>query len=214
MFERTSCAPAQGTPMRTALHLWVSIAQQRPDLQADGVHRYAKRAGLDIAAEHMNMAISGRQEGRPQVQARARQQGGLSLGRELAAHSGVQAGGGEQSRLAHGGGRRTLPHGPVLPRVGDLARHPRRARTPGRPAGQGSPAITRAEITGLRPPWPTDHWGPPRRRRTPAPGRWGWIGDRRQGFLIVRGPLTDRLDHVQTRRISGTSSSRVPTCRR
>jgi Sigma-54 interaction domain len=40
------------------------------------------------------------------------------------------------------------------------------------------------------------------------------IGDRRQGFLIVRGPLTDRLDHVQTRRISRTSSSRAPTCRR
>ena len=69
MFERTSCALAQGTPMRTALHLWVSTAQHRPDLQADGVHRYAKRAGLYIVAEHMNMATSGRQEGRAQVQA-------------------------------------------------------------------------------------------------------------------------------------------------
>jgi hypothetical protein len=69
MFERTSCAPAQGTPMRTALHLWVSTAQHRPDLQADGVHRYAKRAGLDTVAEPMNMAISGRQEGRAQLQA-------------------------------------------------------------------------------------------------------------------------------------------------
>jgi Resolvase, N terminal domain len=49
--------------------LWASTAQQRPNLQADGVHRYVKRAGLDIVAEHMDMAISGRQEGRAQVQA-------------------------------------------------------------------------------------------------------------------------------------------------
>jgi DNA invertase Pin-like site-specific DNA recombinase len=47
----------------------VSTAQQRPDLQANGIHRYAKRAGLYIVAEHMNMATSGRQEGRAQVQA-------------------------------------------------------------------------------------------------------------------------------------------------
>jgi DNA invertase Pin-like site-specific DNA recombinase len=55
--------------MRTALYLWVSTAQQKPDLQADGVHRYAKRAGSDIVAEHMDVAVSGRQEGRPLVQA-------------------------------------------------------------------------------------------------------------------------------------------------
>ena len=69
MFERTSCAPAQETLMRTALDLWVSTAQHRLDLQADGVRRYATRAGLDIVAEPMNMAISGRQEGRAHVQA-------------------------------------------------------------------------------------------------------------------------------------------------
>jgi DNA invertase Pin-like site-specific DNA recombinase len=55
--------------MQTALSLRVSTAQQRPDLQADGIHRYATRTGLDRVAEHMDMAGSGRQEGRPQVQA-------------------------------------------------------------------------------------------------------------------------------------------------
>jgi hypothetical protein len=69
LFERTWCAPAQGTPRRTARYLWVPTAQQRPDLQADGVPRYATRAGLDMVAEHMDMAVSGRQEGRPQVRA-------------------------------------------------------------------------------------------------------------------------------------------------
>ena len=55
--------------MQTALYLRVSTAQQKPDLQADGVHGYAARAGLDIVAEYLDRAVSGRQEGRPQLQA-------------------------------------------------------------------------------------------------------------------------------------------------
>jgi DNA invertase Pin-like site-specific DNA recombinase len=55
--------------MRTALYLRVSTAQQRPDLQADGLHGYAARAGLEIIAEYLDRAVSGRQEGRPQLQA-------------------------------------------------------------------------------------------------------------------------------------------------
>jgi DNA invertase Pin-like site-specific DNA recombinase len=55
--------------MRTALYLRVSTAQQKPDLQADGLHGYAARAGLEIVAEYLDRAVSGRQEGRPQLQA-------------------------------------------------------------------------------------------------------------------------------------------------
>ena len=55
--------------MRTALYLRVSTAQQKPDLQVDGVHGYADRAGLEIVAEYLDRAVSGRQEGRPQLQA-------------------------------------------------------------------------------------------------------------------------------------------------
>jgi DNA invertase Pin-like site-specific DNA recombinase len=55
--------------MRTALYLRVSTTQQKPDLQADGVHGYAARADLKIVAEYLDRAVSGRQEGRPQLQA-------------------------------------------------------------------------------------------------------------------------------------------------
>jgi DNA invertase Pin-like site-specific DNA recombinase len=55
--------------MQTALYLRVSTAQQKPDLQVDGVHGYAVRAGLEIVAEYLDRAVSGRQEGRPQLQA-------------------------------------------------------------------------------------------------------------------------------------------------
>jgi DNA invertase Pin-like site-specific DNA recombinase len=55
--------------MRTALYLRISTAQQKPDLQADGLHGYAARAGLEIVAEYLDRAVSGRQEGRPQLQA-------------------------------------------------------------------------------------------------------------------------------------------------
>ena len=54
--------------MDTALYMRVSTIHQKPDLQADGLRRYAKRAGLEIAAEYLDVAVSGRKEGRPQLQ--------------------------------------------------------------------------------------------------------------------------------------------------
>ena len=55
--------------MRTALYLRVSTHHQKPDLQADGLHRYAARAGLEVVAEYLDRSASGRKEGRPQLQA-------------------------------------------------------------------------------------------------------------------------------------------------
>jgi DNA invertase Pin-like site-specific DNA recombinase len=55
--------------MRTALYLRVSTPQQKSDLQADGLRRYAVRAGLEVVAEYRDIAVSGRKEGRPQLQA-------------------------------------------------------------------------------------------------------------------------------------------------
>lgn len=54
--------------MRTALYLRVSTPQQKPDLQLDGLRSYAARAGLEIIAEYTDIAVSGRKEGRPQLQ--------------------------------------------------------------------------------------------------------------------------------------------------
>ena len=55
--------------MRTALYLRVSTIHQKPDLQADGLRRYAIHAALEIVAEYLDIAVSGRREGRPQLQA-------------------------------------------------------------------------------------------------------------------------------------------------
>jgi DNA invertase Pin-like site-specific DNA recombinase len=55
--------------MRTALYLRVSTSHQKLDLQADGLRHYATRAGLEIIAEYVDVAVSGRKEGRPQLQA-------------------------------------------------------------------------------------------------------------------------------------------------
>jgi DNA invertase Pin-like site-specific DNA recombinase len=55
--------------MRTVLYLRVSTGHQKPDLQADGMHRYAAHADLKIVAEYLDVAISGHKEGRPQLQA-------------------------------------------------------------------------------------------------------------------------------------------------
>jgi DNA invertase Pin-like site-specific DNA recombinase len=55
--------------MQTALYLRVSTAHQKPDLQDDGLRAYASRAGLEIVATYVDYAVSGRQEGRPQLQA-------------------------------------------------------------------------------------------------------------------------------------------------
>jgi DNA invertase Pin-like site-specific DNA recombinase len=53
--------------MRTALYLRVSTIHQKPDLQADGLRRYAASAGLEIVGEYLDVAVSGRKEGRPQL---------------------------------------------------------------------------------------------------------------------------------------------------
>ena len=46
--------------MRTALYLRVSTIHQKPDLQADGLRRYATHAALEIVAEYLDIAVSGR----------------------------------------------------------------------------------------------------------------------------------------------------------
>ena len=52
---------------RTAIYMRVSTASQKTDLQHDGLTDYASRAGLNITAEFLDFAISGRKEGRPQL---------------------------------------------------------------------------------------------------------------------------------------------------
>ena len=65
--RRTAPRPRQGT--RTALYLRVSTAEQKPDLQYDGLRAYAARAGLDVVQDYCDAAVSGRREGRPQLNA-------------------------------------------------------------------------------------------------------------------------------------------------
>jgi DNA invertase Pin-like site-specific DNA recombinase len=55
--------------IRTALYLRVSTADQKPDLQYDGLRGYAARADLDIVGDYLDVAVSGRREGRPQLNA-------------------------------------------------------------------------------------------------------------------------------------------------
>ncbi|MFK7848500.1 MAG: recombinase family protein [Rhodothermales bacterium] len=54
---------------RTALYLRVSTPDQKPDLQYDGLHGYADRAGLQIVGDYCDIAVSGRREGRPSLNA-------------------------------------------------------------------------------------------------------------------------------------------------
>ncbi len=65
--RRAASKAHQGT--RTALYLRVSTADQKPDLQYDGLRGYAARAGLDIVQDYCDVAVSGRREGRPQLNA-------------------------------------------------------------------------------------------------------------------------------------------------
>jgi DNA invertase Pin-like site-specific DNA recombinase len=65
----TGHSPQGPRVMRTALYLRVSTAQQKPDLQRDDLHSYAGRTGLAIITEYTDVAVSGRKEGRPQLQA-------------------------------------------------------------------------------------------------------------------------------------------------
>lgn len=54
---------------RTALYLRISTVDQKPDLQFDGLRAYAQRAGLEIVREYFDSAVSGRRQGRPQLDA-------------------------------------------------------------------------------------------------------------------------------------------------
>lgn len=65
--RRTAPRPRPGT--RTALYLRVSTADQKPDLQYDGLRGYAARAGLNVVHDYFDVAVSGRREGRPQLNA-------------------------------------------------------------------------------------------------------------------------------------------------
>ncbi len=66
---RRRAAASRRTGIRTALYLRVSTAEQKPDLQYDGLRGYAERAGLDVVLDYCDVAVSGRREGRPQLNA-------------------------------------------------------------------------------------------------------------------------------------------------
>jgi DNA invertase Pin-like site-specific DNA recombinase len=55
--------------MRTALDVRVSTIHPKPDLQVDSLRRYAIRAGWAIVAAYLDVAISDRKEGSPQLYA-------------------------------------------------------------------------------------------------------------------------------------------------
>ena len=65
--RRRARTPATGA--RTALYLRVSTPDQKPDLQYDGLRGYAARAGLEVVRDYCDVAVSGRREGRPQLNA-------------------------------------------------------------------------------------------------------------------------------------------------
>ena len=50
---------------RAAIYIRVSTASQNTDLQKDGLQAYTKRANLKIEKEYIDIAVSGRKEGRP-----------------------------------------------------------------------------------------------------------------------------------------------------
>jgi DNA invertase Pin-like site-specific DNA recombinase len=55
----------QGT--RTAIYLRVSTAEQKPDLQYDGLRAYAAHASLNVVQDYCEIGVSGRREGRPKL---------------------------------------------------------------------------------------------------------------------------------------------------
>ena len=66
---RRRTAPKAGQGTRTALCLGVSTADQMLDLQYDGLRGYAARAIFDVVQDYCDVAMSGRREGRPQLNA-------------------------------------------------------------------------------------------------------------------------------------------------
>ena len=65
--KRRAATARDGT--RTALYLRVSTADQKPDLQYDGLRAYAAGVGLDVVQDYCDVGLSGRREGRPQLNA-------------------------------------------------------------------------------------------------------------------------------------------------
>ena len=65
--KRRSSAARDGP--RTALYLRVSTADQKPDLQYDGLRAYAARASLEIVRDYCDVGVSGQREGRPRLNA-------------------------------------------------------------------------------------------------------------------------------------------------
>lgn len=65
--KRRPATAQEGT--RTALYLRVSTPDQKPDLQYDGLRGYAARTGLVVVKDYCDVGVSGRREGRPQLNA-------------------------------------------------------------------------------------------------------------------------------------------------
>jgi DNA invertase Pin-like site-specific DNA recombinase len=61
--------PAEHQGTRTAIYLRVSTAEQKPDLQYDGLRAYAAHAGLNVLQDYCDVGVSGRREGRPKLNA-------------------------------------------------------------------------------------------------------------------------------------------------
>ncbi|MCP4406349.1 MAG: recombinase family protein [Gammaproteobacteria bacterium] len=66
---RRNSRDQMNSAVRTFLYLRVSTADQKPDLQYDGLRSYAERAGFIIVGEYLDTAVSGRKQGRPQLDA-------------------------------------------------------------------------------------------------------------------------------------------------
>ena len=69
LYERRRPASEARQGTRTALYLRVSPADQTPDLQYDGLRGYVTRGGLNVVHDCRDVAVSGRKEGRPQLNA-------------------------------------------------------------------------------------------------------------------------------------------------
>jgi DNA invertase Pin-like site-specific DNA recombinase len=69
LYGRKRRPPRGRDGTRTALYLRVSTPDQKPDLQYDGLRAYAQRAGLDVIEDFCDVGVSGRREGRPQLNA-------------------------------------------------------------------------------------------------------------------------------------------------
>ncbi|MGI9484770.1 MAG: recombinase family protein [Geminicoccaceae bacterium] len=54
---------------RTAFYLRISTPDQRPDLQVHELRTYASRMKMTVVGEYLDVAVSGRKEGRPQLSA-------------------------------------------------------------------------------------------------------------------------------------------------